>query len=162
AMISAPCCSASSRPSAVLPQPVGPVRTMAFWNGSGTIPMLYLMPHHIPVLPSAVLTYLTPVSGDIMVDATVGAGGHGRLLAERVMPAGKILGLDQDEEMLKLAEASLQGLPVQLVHGNFHRLFEIVRLWSPPGVSGVLADLGLNSAQLDNAERGFSFQRDGP
>jgi 16S rRNA (cytosine1402-N4)-methyltransferase len=73
-----------------------------------------------------------------------------------------VLGLDQDEEMLKLAKQNLEGLPVTLEHDNFHRLFDIVQLWSPGGVDGVLADLGLNSAQVDNPERGFSFQRSGP
>ncbi len=67
--------------------------------------MLYRMLHHVPVLSSAVLTYLAPLPGDLMVDATVGAGGHARLIAQRVVPDGKVLGLDQDEEMLKLAKA---------------------------------------------------------
>jgi 16S rRNA (cytosine1402-N4)-methyltransferase len=113
-------------------------------------------------MPSTVLTHLAPVPGDHMVDATVGVGGHARLIAEKILPGGKVLGLDQDEQMLKLAKANLDGLPVDVQYGNFHRLFDIVRVWSPAGVSGVLADLGLNSAQLDDPDRGFSFLRDGP
>src|SRR2546423_7651635 len=77
------------------------------------------MLQHVPVLSSAVLHYLAPSPGDVVVDATVGAGGHARLIVERVGPAGKVLGLDQDEEMLNLAKQNLQSKPVTLQHGNF-------------------------------------------
>jgi 16S rRNA (cytosine1402-N4)-methyltransferase len=117
---------------------------------------------HVPVLPAEVLDHLAPAPGEVMVDATVGAGGHARLIAERLGPSGKLLALDQDEEMLKLARAALSGLPVTFEHANFHRLSELLRVWEPAGSNGVLADLGVCSAQLDLAQRGFSFRQLGP
>jgi 16S rRNA (cytosine1402-N4)-methyltransferase len=115
-------------------------------------------PHHVSVLPAEVLRYLAPAPGQTIVDGTVGAGGHARLLAERVAPGGKVIGFDRDAAMLDLARRRLEGLPVTLIHANFDELPR--RLDAP--ADGVLADLGVCSDQLDAAERGFSFQTSGP
>ncbi len=120
------------------------------------------MPRHIPVLPKEVLELLAPSPGQTIVDATVGAGGHARLIVERLGPSGRIIGLDQDEAMLDLARSHLAGLPVTLVHANFDRLLEVLNDLGIREVDAVLADLGVCSDQIDAAERGFSFQQSGP
>jgi 16S rRNA (cytosine1402-N4)-methyltransferase len=118
--------------------------------------------HHVSVLPAEVLAHLAPVPGQTVVDATVGAGGHARLLAERVAPNGRLIGLDRDPAMLELARRRLEGLPVTLVHANFNRLRTVLDDLNVPAADAVLADLGVCSDQLDAAERGFSFQQAGP
>ena len=119
-------------------------------------------PRHVPVLSAEVLDLLAPAPGQVVVDATVGAGGHARLLAERIGPTGRLIGLDQDESMLELARLRLAGLPVTLVHSNFDQLRQVLDELGIDAVDGVLADLGVASDQLDAAERGFSFQQPGP
>jgi 16S rRNA (cytosine1402-N4)-methyltransferase len=117
---------------------------------------------HIPVLVDEVLQLLDPRPGQIIVDCTVGAGGHTRLLAERVAPGGRIIGLDQDAAMLELARPRLAGLLVTLVQRNFEDLPEALDEVRTGPVDAVLADLGFSSDQLADPERGLSFQHDGP
>src|SRR6516164_3898954 len=119
-------------------------------------------PRHVSVLPAEVLKYLAPAPGQTLVDATVGGGGHSRLLAERLGPAGRVIGLEQDPAMLDLARPRLEGLPVTLVRSNFGRLPEVLDELGVGAVDGVLADLGVSSDQLDVPERGLSFQQPGP
>jgi 16S rRNA (cytosine1402-N4)-methyltransferase len=119
-------------------------------------------PRHVPVMPAEVLQLLAPAPGQIVVDATVGGGGHTRLLAERVASTGRVIGLDQDAAMLENAGSGLEGLPVTLVHENFDRLPHLLAQLGIAQVDGVLADLGFSSDQLERAERGFSFQQAGP
>ena len=117
---------------------------------------------HVPVLPRETLDLLDPKPGETWVDATTGAGGHARLIAERVGPTGRLIGLDQDPTMLERAKARLDGLPVTLVHANFDQLVPALASVGVKEVDGVLADLGFASDQMDAAERGLSFQQDGP
>ncbi len=120
-------------------------------------------PQHVSVLPVEVLHYLAPQPGEILVDATVGAGGHARLLAARVAPTGRLIGLDQDRAMLDLARPRFTpDLPVTLVQANFAELPRVLREMEISGVDGVLADLGFCSDQLDDVTRGLSFSREGP
>jgi 16S rRNA (cytosine1402-N4)-methyltransferase len=119
-------------------------------------------PRHVAVLPSEVLHYLAPAPGETIVDATVGAGGHARLIAERVGPAGRLIGLDRDESMLDISRPRLAGLPVTLVHSNFDRLRDALDELGVAAVDGVLADLGFCSDQMDDPERGLSFSQPGP
>jgi 16S rRNA (cytosine1402-N4)-methyltransferase len=119
-------------------------------------------PRHVPVLPAEVLELLEPQPGQVFLDATVGLGGHARLLAERLGPQGRLIGLDQDVAMLELARPRLEGLPVTLVHASFDQVREVLDRLGVTVVDGVLADLGVCSAQLDDAQRGFSFQQAGP
>ncbi len=117
---------------------------------------------HVPVLPAEVLQFLDPQPGQTVVDATVGAGGHARLIAERLGPSGRLIGLDRDATMLDLARPRLDGLPVTLVRANFDRLGDVLDDLGIAAVDGVLADLGFCSDQMDDAERGFSFSQAGP
>jgi 16S rRNA (cytosine1402-N4)-methyltransferase len=113
-------------------------------------------------LPREVLEALAPAPGQVFVDATVGAGGHARLLAERLGPSGRLIGLDRDPAMLELARARLEGQPVTLVQAGFDEIRTVLDRLGIAAVDGVLADLGICSDQLDDAERGFSFSRPGP
>ena len=117
---------------------------------------------HIPVLSAEILRLLEPRPGQIVVDCTVGVGGHARLLAEKVAPTGRVIGLDQDATMLELARPRLAGLPVTLVHRNFEDLPGVLQELQIGPVDAILADLGFCSDQLANPERGLSFQHDGP
>jgi 16S rRNA (cytosine1402-N4)-methyltransferase len=119
-------------------------------------------PRHVSVLPAEVLDLLAPAAGETFVDATVGAGGHARLLAERLGAAGRLIGLDRDPAMLDLARPRLVGLPVTLVQARFDQLRDVLDELGIAAVDGVLADLGICSDQLDAPERGFSFQQAGP
>ena len=119
-------------------------------------------PRHVPVLPAEVLALLEPRPGQVVVDATVGAGGHARMFAERIVPGGRLIGLDQDPAMLALATDRLDGLPVTLVRSTFGRLPRVLAELGLERVDAVLADLGVCSDQLDDAERGLSFGRPGP
>jgi 16S rRNA (cytosine1402-N4)-methyltransferase len=120
------------------------------------------VPVHASVLPAETLELLDPRSGETWVDCTVGAGGHTRLLAERVSPAGRVIGLDQDPAMLALARSRVAGLPVELVHANFDQLAEVLAARGIAQVDGAFADLGFSSDQLAEAARGLSFREDGP
>ena len=119
-------------------------------------------PRHQPVLPAEVLHFLEPSQGQTIVDATVGAGGHARMIAERLGPLGRLIGLDRDLSMLHLAQPRLVDLPVTLVQTNFDQLPLVLEERGIQAVDGVLADLGVCSDQIDCAERGFSFQQEGP
>jgi 16S rRNA (cytosine1402-N4)-methyltransferase len=120
-------------------------------------------PHHRPVLVEQVLKVLAPAPGQTIVDATVGAGGHARLLAERLGPTGRLIGLDRDSAMLALARQRLKGCyPAALVHASFDQLPQVLGERGIKAVDGLLADLGMCSDQVDAPERGFSFQHPGP
>ena len=119
-------------------------------------------PRHVSVMPAEVLELLAPAPGQVVVDCTTGAGGHTRLLAERVGPTGRVIALDRDPAMLELARPRLEGLPVTLVHAGFDELRDVLTEQGIAAVDAVLADLGICSDQLDSAERGFSFGSDGP
>jgi len=120
------------------------------------------VPVHASVLPVETLALLDPRSGETWIDCTVGGGGHTRLIAERVAPTGRVIGLDQDPTMLDLTRPRLEGLPVELVHANFDQLTEVLAVRGLAGVDGVFADLGFSSDQLAQGERGLSFREDGP
>jgi 16S rRNA (cytosine1402-N4)-methyltransferase len=111
-----------------------------------------------------VRTWLEPVlrSGSVLVDGTVGAGGHAAVLAAELGPGGRVIGLDRDPEMLALAGQATRGLPVTLFQGAYSDLGEVLGTLSIGTVDGVLLDLGLSSDQLAWAHRGFSFAVDGP
>lgn len=117
---------------------------------------------HVPVLPVEVLALLDPSPGETWVDATVGAGGHAQLMLERIGPTGRLIVLDQDESMLAVAREQLRGDNIAFFHASFDQLREVLRLAQLESVNGLLADLGVSTLQLDDAQRGLSFQREGP
>ncbi len=119
-------------------------------------------PRHVSVLPNEVLHYLAPAPGEVMVDATLGAGGHARLLAERLGGSGRLIGLDRDATMLEIARPRLAGWPIATIQANFDRLRQILDELNIEAVDGVLADLGFCSDQMDDPQRGLSFSQSGP
>lgn len=121
-----------------------------------------MTPRHVSVLPAEVLSLLAPAPGEVWVDATTGAGGHARLIARRVAPTGQLIAIDQDPTMLELARPQLEGLPVRFIHANFDQLSAALAVVGVEKIDGLLADLGFCSDQLENVERGLSFQHDGP
>ena len=117
---------------------------------------------HVSVLPRETLDLLDPRPGEVWVDCTLGAGGHSRMIAERVGPAGRVIGLDQDAVMIAATQPALAGLPITTVHANFDQVSAALRGLGITEVDGLLADLGFCSDQLEDAGRGLSFQTDGP
>lgn len=117
---------------------------------------------HVPVLLEEVIQWLSPRSGAVLVDGTLGGGGHTRALAEKVGPNGLVVGIDRDHAAIEAAERSLDGLPVELVQANYCDLPEILDQLNIDAVDGVVLDLGLSSDQLADMDRGFSFSAAGP
>jgi 16S rRNA (cytosine1402-N4)-methyltransferase len=120
--------------------------------------------HHVPVLLREVLDGLAVRPGGAYADCTVGGGGHAREIAERLGPGGLLVGLDQDPNALAAASRHLAefGDRVRLVRSNFERLGQVLRELGLTAADGILMDLGVSSHQLDEAERGFSYQHDAP
>jgi len=120
-------------------------------------------PLHVPVLLREVSEVLRPERGGVYVDATVGLGGH----AEALLAASeevRVVGIDRDPEALALAAERLVrfGGRFTPVEGRHEELAAHLDRLGLTEVAGVVADLGVSSMQLDQAERGFSFRRDGP
>ena len=127
---------------------------------------------HVPVLLPEVLDTLAPRSGGLYLDATVGLGGHAVAVLDRLAPGGRLLGLDQDPAALEIAGARLDATarrhewsvpePFHLERANFSQVAAVLNRLGEPSLRGALFDLGVSSLQLDRAERGFSFLREGP
>ncbi len=117
---------------------------------------------HQPVLLQEVINYLNPVPGMVILDCTLGGGGHAQALLSRILPGGCLIGLDQDQAALEAADRRLALLGkanYQIVHANFKDLDQVLLSRQ---VDGILFDLGVSSYQLDQKERGFSYQEDVP
>jgi 16S rRNA (cytosine1402-N4)-methyltransferase len=122
------------------------------------------VPLHTPVLLDEVLDGLAITTGGTYVDCTVGTGGHAEGILDRSAPDGKLLGLDLDPSAIELSGSrlSVYGDRAVLVRGSFAGLKELASAHGFTPADGVLLDLGVSSVQLERAERGFSFQKDGP
>lgn len=117
---------------------------------------------HTPVLVQETIALLAPQPGEIFIDATLGAGGHARALLEHLGPTGKLLGLDRDNTALTTTKKELTDRRMTTVHGSFEHLQPIANGQGFSEVDGILFDLGLSSMELADAQRGFSFQVNGP
>jgi len=119
---------------------------------------------HIPVLVEEVVEALNVAPGNRYVDCTLGGGGHASAILQRCQPSGELLGIDSDPEAIKLAQHNLYDYfeSTILINANFSNLEQICTETGFAPVDGILFDLGLSSLQLGTAERGFSFQRNGP
>ncbi len=119
---------------------------------------------HLPVMPDEVLEWLQPAAGKTILDGTLGLGGHSSLIAEKLGPTGRLIGLDRDENAIALATARLDSAPcrVDIYHSRYSEMSSVLENIGVTGVDGVLLDIGVSSMQLDRAERGFSFMREGP
>lgn len=123
-------------------------------------------PGHVPVLLTRVTELLAPVAARpnaLVVDATIGLGGHAHALLQ-AHEGLRVIGLDRDPAALRIAGDRLAGYGdrVHLVHTRFDALADVLEQSAHIGIDGVLFDLGVSSMQLDEAERGFSYSRDTP
>ena len=119
---------------------------------------------HVPVLLEEVMEQLAPAPGRIYADVTLGGGGHSRAILERSAPDGRLVGTDRDPAALRAAGESLRafGKRVMLRKARIRDLRDVLDELQIEHVDGVLADLGVSSAQLDQHERGFSLANEGP
>jgi len=120
---------------------------------------------HEAVLVEPLLRLLEPRPGQLILDGTVGLGGHAAALLPRILPGGRYLGLDLDEAMLDGARQRLTaggGEALYLVKANYSDFPDELPRIGAVQVDHMLLDLGVNSAQLQDASRGFSFEREGP
>ena len=120
--------------------------------------------HHVPVLLDSSVAGLNLKAGGCYVDGTFGRGGHSRAILSRLGSDGRLLAIDRDPQAISDAdELLLQDPRFELMQGKFSELKEHANKRKLLGkVDGLLLDLGVSSPQLDEAERGFSFQSDGP
>ncbi len=118
---------------------------------------------HIPVLMREAVDALNIREGGVYVDATLGRAGHAQQIADRIGDDGRLVAFDRDPRAIELGHKVFEGDDrVSIIHSEFSRMAE--KLEQQAGlnqVDGVLMDLGVSSPQLDQAERGFSFMRDG-
>lgn len=121
---------------------------------------------HIPVLQKEVLEYLAPKPNENFIDCTIGGGGHAFAILEKILPKGRLLGIDLDEENIRRLKIKNQESKVKsnliLVCDNFVNLKEIIEKEKFNNVSGILFDLGMSSWHLEESGRGFSFQKKEP
>lgn len=126
-----------------------------------------MSPHrHTPVMAGRVVELLAPAlakDGAVLVDATVGMGGHAAAVLA-ACPAARLVGIDRDPEALALAAERLEPWAdrVRLVHAVYDRVPDVLASLGLPPVHGVLLDLGVSSFQLDETRRGFSYAVDAP
>lgn len=118
---------------------------------------------HVPVLTHDVVRLLLPRPGNLLVDGTVGLGGHAEAILE-AEPGVRVVGIDRDEAALEHAQGRLDrfGDRIVLLHGTFGDLDRLLDQRGVDAVDGLLLDLGVSSLQLDDDARGFSFRADGP
>lgn len=119
---------------------------------------------HVPVLLQEVVKGLAVRPGGRYLDATVGGGGHAAAILEASAPTGTLLGLDRDPEAVARASARLAsyGDRVRIIHASYGDLLSVAREEGVVPLDGVLFDLGFSSCQIQDAQRGFAFQADGP
>ncbi len=122
---------------------------------------------HRPILVREILESLAPKPGSVMVDCTLGYGGHAREILGAIAPGGRLIGLDVDpieqpKTLERLRSAGFGPDAFTAVRRNFAGLPQILAELGLDGVDGILADLGVSSMQLDDPARGFTFKEDGP
>ncbi|MBU4251420.1 MAG: 16S rRNA (cytosine(1402)-N(4))-methyltransferase RsmH [Candidatus Omnitrophica bacterium] len=119
---------------------------------------------HVPVMLQEVLDFLKLRAGQTIVDATLGTGGHALEILKRITPKGRLIGIDRDENSLNLCRQRLSEFKdnTEFVHANFVDLDQVLNNLGIENIDGIVFDLGISSYQLRDAQRGFSFQEEGP
>jgi 16S rRNA (cytosine1402-N4)-methyltransferase len=119
---------------------------------------------HVPVMLEEVLEFLNPLPGSVIVDATLGTGGHALEILRRITPGGRLVGIDRDENSLAICKERLAEFKdsVDFIHANFADLDQVLEKLGIKEIDGIIFDLGISSYQLADAGRGFSFQEEGP
>ncbi len=119
--------------------------------------------HHISVMFSESIEGLNIRSDGIYVDATFGRGGHTKGMLDCLGESGRVIAFDQDIDAVDYAKSNFKDSRLSLLHANFSKLVDELDSLNLVGkIDGILMDLGISSPQLDNADRGFSFNSDGP
>ncbi|MFH0928037.1 MAG: 16S rRNA (cytosine(1402)-N(4))-methyltransferase RsmH [bacterium] len=119
---------------------------------------------HVSVLRGEVVKLLALNPGDVVVDGTLGGGGHAEAILEAISPGGQLLGIDADPNALEAAELRLKrfGEEIILVKSNYREVESYLEKYGLDNISAFLLDLGLSSHELETADRGFSFLKEGP
>jgi 16S rRNA (cytosine1402-N4)-methyltransferase len=120
---------------------------------------------HFPVLAGDVLRVLSPKPGQVVVDCTLGLGGHSRLMLEKITPGGRLIGMDFDQGNIERAREHLTFVrngKFSLHHTNFAAITAVLANEGIEKVDAILADLGVASPQIDDPDRGFSYRKPGP
>ncbi len=120
---------------------------------------------HVPVLAKEVVEYLRPKPGDYIVDCTLGGAGHTKEILKRIVPGGFLIGLDLDEEAIKISEDNLKEFKgaFMLLNFSFRNISKLPqRVNMDRKFNGILFDLGFSSLQIGSKERGFSFNLESP
>ena len=119
---------------------------------------------HVPVLVEEVMACLSLKPGDVVVDCTIGYGGHALEFLQRIAPGGKLIGLDVDAAELERTRQRLSqaDVAVSLYRSNFAGMAKVLNQEKLEGFDIIFADLGVSSMQIDNPERGMSYKREGP
>ena len=115
-------------------------------------------------MPKEVAFYLNCRPGKIYADCTLGGAGHARIICEKIIPGGVLIGIDQDKDAVRNASNVLKSFDatVHLFHDNFINLPDILKQLNIAALDGILLDLGLSLHQLESSGRGFSFKKDEP
>ncbi len=119
---------------------------------------------HVAVLIEEVLACLAPQPGEVVVDCTVGYGGHASEFIKRIGPAGKLIAFDVDNAELERTRDRLskEHVPVSFYHSNFAGIAKVLNEEKIDGYDIIFADLGVSSMQIDNPQRGMSYKHEGP
>lgn len=118
---------------------------------------------HIPVLAKETIENLNINPDGIYLDLTLGKGGHSKLILERLSPKGRLIAIDQDKEAIEAAKENLRDFSnVIFVNSNFENFEKALEDLGLDLIDGALMDIGVSSYQIDNADRGFSYMKDGP
>lgn len=119
---------------------------------------------HIPVLYMETIDALCLENGQTIVDGTIGGGGHSQGILERIMPDGRLVGIDKDTAAVRRCKKRLHALEknILFVHDDFKNIKNILEENGIKEIDGAVLDLGVSSFQLDERERGFSYQKDAP
>lgn len=118
---------------------------------------------HIPVIATETIENLNIKPDGTYLDLTLGKGGHSKLILESLSSEGTLIALDQDKEAIEAAKENLKDFSnVIFVNSNFEKIDEVLRNLGFDYIDGALMDIGVSSYQIDNANRGFSYMKDGP
>lgn len=118
---------------------------------------------HIPVLAKETIENLNINPDGIYLDLTLGKGGHSKLILERLSDKGRLIAIDQDKEAIEAAKENLRDFSnVTFVNSNFENFEKALEDLGLDFIDGALMDIGVSSYQIDNADRGFSYMKDGP
>ena len=118
---------------------------------------------HIPVLATDTIKNLNIKKDGVYVDLTLGKGGHSKMILENLSDKGRLIAIDQDKEAIEAAKENLKDFSnVTFVNSNFEKFEEVLSKLGLCFIDGALMDIGVSSYQIDNADRGFSYMKDGP